>query len=77
MQHQHEVDPTEDRVWVVHKEGFSLATVVPENVAGKRGSELSRQTSLVRGGGRESYKVRIQSGKVLEIEEEDIEKASN
>ena len=68
------MDPTEDRVWLVHREGFSLGTVIPENMGGKRGSELSRQASLVRGGGRESYKVKLHSGKVLEVEEEDIEK---
>ena len=69
------MDPTEDRVWLVHKEGFSLGTVVPENLGGKRGSELSRQTSLVRGS-RESYKVRLQTGKVLEVDEEDVEKVN-
>lgn len=70
------MDPTEDRVWLVHREGFSLGIVIPENLGGKRGSELSRQASLVRGG-RESYKVRLQSGKVLEADEEDVEKVRN
>ena len=75
LQQKHEVDPSEDRVWLVHKEGFSLGTVMPENPAGKRGSELSRQTSLVRGS-RESYKVKLHSGKVIDVDEEDLEKVS-
>ena len=49
--------------------------MVPENLGGKRGSELSRQTSLVRGS-RESYKVKLQSGKVLKVDEEDVEKVN-
>ena len=62
-------------MWLVHREGFSLGMVIPENMGGKRGSELSRQTSLLRGG-RESYKVRLHSGQVLEVDEEDVEKVN-
>ena len=69
------MDPTEDRVWLVHREGFSLGAVIPENLGGKRGSELSRQASLLRGG-RESYKVRLHTGQVLEVDEEDVEKVN-
>ena len=62
-------------MWLVHREGFSLGTVIPENMGGKRGSELSRQTSILRGG-RESYKVKLHSGQVLEADEEDVEKVN-
>ena len=72
---RHEGDAGEERVWLIHKSGFSLACVVPENVQGRRGSELSRQTSLVRSGGRESYRVVLhKSGQILDVEEEDLEK---
>jgi len=73
--HPNEGDAVEERVWLIHKNGFSLARVVPENVQGRRGSELSRQTNLVRSGGRESYRVALhKSGQILDVEEEDLEK---
>ena len=68
-------DANEERVWLIHKTGFSLARLLPENVQGKRGSELSRKASLVRSGGRESYRVKLyKSGQILDAEEEDLEK---
>jgi len=76
MHHQpNEGDTSEERVWLIHKNGFSLARVMPDNVPGRRGSELSRQASLVRSGGRESYRVMLhKSGQILDVEEEDLEK---
>eukprot|EP00731_Ephydatia_muelleri_P023185 Em0015g768a len=66
----------QERVWVVHKDGFSLGTLVRDS---PKQSSISAHYSLVVYQGKDSCRVRLEHGErseVIKVDEEDIEKAN-
>jgi myosin-18 len=64
-----------ERVWVVHRAGFSLGTVRPEDTSAP--SNFSSHFSIIRYQGKDTKKVKLaQTDDIIDVDEEDLEKAN-